>query len=341
MKKPDLFIDFGEATIVFTGFETEDLINLRGEAEALGAKVSGTVSLSTTLVVVNSKETSRAKKAADLGIKMCSIDQWREIVAYERHLAEPDVFPLRIEFHGAKGSGKTLLSRRVEKLLKADGLHTSRRRFNRKQHKPASLTDDNLTDDLFVHDPVSLLVELQDAVNDVAVFLTKDEAETIEALRNGTAAVVLKSSAHVVNTVTVSEDVDLEEVRETIEKMEPGVIVPLKPADQIEFKPDPFTDYYLKQIDWSLKTFGPAPRTKGILDHIRKEIGEIERAPYDLMEWIDLATLALDGFHRHGGNPHMALELLKRKQAKNFARLWPDWRTKSEDQAIEHDRSGE
>ncbi len=123
--------------------------------------------------------------------------------------------------------------------------------------------------------------------------------------------------------------------------------IPLYDKDAVfkslEAKPatDQFTAYFQRQVTWSLETFGPAPRTKGILDHIRKELTEIEAAPYDLMEWVDVAILAMDGFHRHGGNPAMFLTLLERKQVKNIARNWPDWRTKSEDAAIEHDRSGE
>ncbi|MGQ3281264.1 dATP/dGTP pyrophosphohydrolase domain-containing protein [Shinella sp.] len=37
----------------------------------------------------------------------------------------------------------------------------------------------------------------------------------------------------------------------------------------------------------------------------------------------------------------MNLPALLAKQRKNMARSWPDWRTMSEDSAIEHDRSKE
>lgn len=110
---------------------------------------------------------------------------------------------------------------------------------------------------------------------------------------------------------------------------------------EVKWQPDPFTAYFQRQVKWSLETFGPNPRTKGILDHIRKELTEIEAAPYDLMEWLDVANLAMDGFHRHGGNPEMLLTLFDRKQRENLARNWPDWRTMSDDAAIEHDRTGE
>lgn len=104
---------------------------------------------------------------------------------------------------------------------------------------------------------------------------------------------------------------------------------------------DAFTAYFQRQVAWSLNTFGPAPRTNGILAHIRKELDEVTKAPHDLMEWIDIMILAMDGYHRHGGDPTKLMDLLLAKQQKNFARNWPDWRTMSEDSAIEHDRSGE
>ncbi|MGN7803152.1 dATP/dGTP pyrophosphohydrolase domain-containing protein [Ensifer sp. 22521] len=97
--------------------------------------------------------------------------------------------------------------------------------------------------------------------------------------------------------------------------------------------------YYERQIEWSRETFGPALRTKGVLDHIRKELGEIEQEPHDLSEWVDVVILAMDGFWRHGGNAADLLPALLAKQQKNMARTWPDWRSMSEDRAIEHDRS--
>ncbi|WP_247875319.1 dATP/dGTP pyrophosphohydrolase domain-containing protein [Ochrobactrum sp. Marseille-Q0166] len=97
--------------------------------------------------------------------------------------------------------------------------------------------------------------------------------------------------------------------------------------------------YYARQIEWSKKTFGPALRTLGILEHIRKELKEIEAEPHDLSEWIDVVILAMDGFWRHGGSVNDLMPLLLAKQTKNMARDWPDWRTMSENSAIEHDRS--
>lgn len=99
--------------------------------------------------------------------------------------------------------------------------------------------------------------------------------------------------------------------------------------------------YYRRQIEWSGRTFGPALRTKGIIDHIKKELREIEADPHDLSEWVDVIILAMDGFWRHGGTAEDLMPRLLAKQEKNFARNWPDWRTMPEDRAIEHDRSGE
>ena len=95
------------------------------------------------------------------------------------------------------------------------------------------------------------------------------------------------------------------------------------------------------QRAWSLETFGPGKRTKGVLDHIRKELLEIEADPEDLMEWVDIIILAFDGAWRHGWEPQEIINAIKMKQSVNQNRTWPDWRTRSEDEAIEHDRSGE
>lgn len=99
--------------------------------------------------------------------------------------------------------------------------------------------------------------------------------------------------------------------------------------------------YLERQWAWSKETFGPALRTRGIVQHITKELREIEAEPHDLAEWVDVIILAMDGFWRHGGKPEGLLPAMQAKQDRNFARSWPDWRTMGEDQAIEHDRSGE
>ena len=94
-----------------------------------------------------------------------------------------------------------------------------------------------------------------------------------------------------------------------------------------------------RQRRWSTETFGPGTRLGGVLDHIGKELDEIRADPTDLGEWVDVLILAFDGAWRAGWEPQQIIDAIKAKQAKNEARTWPDWRTMSADQAIEHDRS--
>jgi hypothetical protein len=94
--------------------------------------------------------------------------------------------------------------------------------------------------------------------------------------------------------------------------------------------------YYQKEF--SERTFGPGPRTAGVIDHIRKELKEIEQEPDSLEEWVDVVILALDGCWRSGATPEEIVAMIQTKQAKNERRVWPDWRTVDTDKAIEHDR---
>lgn len=99
---------------------------------------------------------------------------------------------------------------------------------------------------------------------------------------------------------------------------------------------DSMVEYLKRQWDWSRRTFGEGRRTKGIIQHITKELLEIEANPDDLSEWVDVVILALDGYWRHGGNPESLMADLQAKQDKNFSRQWPT--PKSEDEAVEHVR---
>lgn len=94
-----------------------------------------------------------------------------------------------------------------------------------------------------------------------------------------------------------------------------------------------------RQRQFSAATFGPGPRTAGVLDHIRKELNEIEADPLDLREWVDVIILAFDGAWRAGWEPQAIIDAVKEKQRVNEAREWPDWRTASPDHAIEHVRT--
>jgi len=99
-----------------------------------------------------------------------------------------------------------------------------------------------------------------------------------------------------------------------------------------------FHQHLLEQRAWSEKTFGPGYLCKGFIDHVRKELVEIEQDPNDLEEWIDVVILALDACWRIGASPSQIIGALQDKTAKNRARKWPDWRTRTNDKAIEHVR---
>ena len=97
-----------------------------------------------------------------------------------------------------------------------------------------------------------------------------------------------------------------------------------------------FKKHLERQSEWSEKIFGPGDRTKGIVDHIRKELIEVEAKPNDLSEWMDIVILALDGAWRQSASPDDIINALVAKQTKNENRVWPDWRTQPLDKAIEH-----
>ncbi len=91
--------------------------------------------------------------------------------------------------------------------------------------------------------------------------------------------------------------------------------------------------------DWQERTFGPSQGTAGVIDHLKKEIAEVEAAPTDLEEWIDIASLAFAGALRAGYTPEQVADMVGFKQAKNECRKWPDWRTRERGKAVEHVRT--
>jgi DNA ligase (NAD+) len=71
---------FSGKTVVFTG----TLISMgrkeaKTRAEALGAKVAGSVSAKTDYLVAGEKAGSKAKKAAELGVTVLSEDEWKSL----------------------------------------------------------------------------------------------------------------------------------------------------------------------------------------------------------------------------------------------------------------------
>lgn len=94
-----------------------------------------------------------------------------------------------------------------------------------------------------------------------------------------------------------------------------------------------------RQREFSQRTFGPGARVQGLLDHLRKELVEVEEFPGDIEEWVDVVLLALDGAWRAGYEPIDIALAITEKQARNEARIWPDWRDVPEGKAIEHVRN--
>ena len=100
-----------------------------------------------------------------------------------------------------------------------------------------------------------------------------------------------------------------------------------------------FRELLQEQIEFSLKTFGEGDaidRRCGLIDHIKKELDEIECQPMDLEEWIDVAILAFDGAWRTGASPCEIISAYRSKIEKNKNRRWPDWKTAQPGKAICH-----
>lgn len=95
--------------------------------------------------------------------------------------------------------------------------------------------------------------------------------------------------------------------------------------------------FFDEKSKWSLETFGPGDRYAGVVKHIKKELKEIEENPSDLIEWVDVIFLAMDGAMRSAGADGAAIaEAMWSKHAKNTRREWPDWRTLQPGEVSQH-----
>ena len=96
-----------------------------------------------------------------------------------------------------------------------------------------------------------------------------------------------------------------------------------------------FIEFAKKKYQWSLNTFGPGNRTVSVLEHIRRELKEVEENP-SAEEWGDVILLAMDGAARNGISPERLAEAMVDKQEVNEKRNWPDWRTVKAGEPIHH-----
>lgn len=99
---------------------------------------------------------------------------------------------------------------------------------------------------------------------------------------------------------------------------------------------DTLTEYIFNHRTWSHETFGEGKRSKGLVEHIRKKLLEIEAKPDDIMEWVDVIILAIDGAWRQGYSPAQIATALLEKQRINMEREWPE--STDPDKPTEHIR---
>lgn len=107
-------------------------------------------------------------------------------------------------------------------------------------------------------------------------------------------------------------------------------------------------EHLKRQIAFSRATFGPGERRSNLIDHIGKELSDVEKTDGLPNEWVDVIILALDGLWRSlraidpelsdGEIAARAVDCIEEKQGINERRKWPDWRTADPNKAIERIR---
>ncbi|TPG60144.1 dATP/dGTP pyrophosphohydrolase domain-containing protein [Ewingella americana] len=106
-------------------------------------------------------------------------------------------------------------------------------------------------------------------------------------------------------------------------------------------KPFSLEEFIEDKKEFSIKAFGPDYSSNRILDHIIKEVAEARKHPKDVMEWIDIIHLGLDGAWRSGTKTEHIINALESKLELLKMRDYPDWRTADENKPIEHIRDDE
>lgn len=127
---------------------------------------------------------------------------------------------------------------------------------------------------------------------------------------------------------------------------------------------DFFKEWLAQDIPFSFRAFGEGMRSKGIREHVRRELVEIEKDPNDPEEWADVVILGLDGLWRclyYGtytknfpypppspSGPdcwdvtrlsELIAVILRSKLEKNERRKWPA--PQGQDTPVEHDRTAD
>jgi molybdopterin-guanine dinucleotide biosynthesis protein len=133
--------------------------------------------------------------------------------------------PMRvtIKFEGEQATGKTLLSKHIEALLEAEGFKVLRGSAG-KLRRNSKITRDQTNDTLFVEEPAAQLMATGEAAT--AMCLTRDEIDTIAAVRAGTATVVSKTNSPV--AINLRADADLEAIKAAVRYPSPGIITALR-----------------------------------------------------------------------------------------------------------------